>query len=391
MRTLHVAALPFPSPQGTQALLHAMLSALAAAGHDTHLLCYAHGVGNLDTTYTVHRAPGRGRSLRSGPAFEKLWLDLRLARALARLARSLAPDAIIAHHVEAAACATLAAPGPQLFVAHTSLREELPSYFAGWSRRAWERAGHALDGWLIRHATRSCAVSPLLASLLTRSSARTVAPLPLPWFTPPPITPAERRRAREALGIAPASEVALYAGNLDPYQGLEPLREGFARALKWRPHLRWLIATEASHGAFARELRRARVADRVSFLPLAGESARRVAHAAADVALVPRRSAGGLPIKLLDACARGVPVVAARIALAEQPLAAFCEAVEGGSPEAWCAALVRILSSPAAAQGRALAARACIGQDYSSARFVSALIAEVRSARGRAAGGARRP
>src|SRR5262245_38303655 len=109
MRTLHVAALAYPTPQGTQGLLHAMLTALGDAGHETHLLCYERAGFASRGPYLVHRAPAglALRSLRSGPSLEKLAHDAALTRALARQVARVRPDAVIAHHVEAAVCALL--------------------------------------------------------------------------------------------------------------------------------------------------------------------------------------------------------------------------------------------------------------------------------------------
>jgi glycosyltransferase involved in cell wall biosynthesis len=383
VRTLHVAALPFPTPQGTQALLHAMLSALGAHGHETHLLCYGHGGAQADAPYTLHRAPARSwtGSLRSGPSLEKLWLDARLAQHLQVLWRRLRPDALIAHHVEAASCAALLGCGPTLFVAHTAMGEELPTYFPPWLAAPLRAAGSRLDRWLVRRSGAACAVSPLLAASLRELSGAPVAALPLPWPLPAPIDVEERTSARRALQLASDADVALYAGNLDAYQGLDVLLAALPQAIALRPRLRWLIATASAHEDFAKRLRRAGLLPHVSFARIDSEPARRCVHAAADLALVPRRSAGGAPIKLLDACARALPVVAAQRALAAQSLAPHCELVESDDAASWCAAIVRTLQEPDAARERARAARAHVAARYTSARFTSALAEQVAALR----------
>ena len=65
---LHVACLPFPSYQGTQAAIAAMLDASTSTGRPTHLLTYAQAAYELDAPYEVHRIPDfpKVRSLRSG-------------------------------------------------------------------------------------------------------------------------------------------------------------------------------------------------------------------------------------------------------------------------------------------------------------------------------------
>lgn len=360
MRLLHVAALPYPSPQGTQGLIHAMLSALAAAGHEAHLLAYAHGAPkapDASTPYELHRAVTRrpGRSLRSGPSLEKLRLDVGLARALRALERRVAPRAVIAHHVEAALCALAVCRAPVVFLAHTSLRHELPTYFPPALALPLAHAGAMLDARLTRRAACTLAVSPALAAQLAADSGRPVASLPLPWPLPAPIDDAERRDARAALGIAPSAEVALYAGNFDAYQGLEPMLDGIAALALERAQVCLLLASEAELPA---RMRRVLRGVRVVHAPLADECARRRVHAAADVALVPRRSLGGVPIKLLDALVRGVPVLGPERALAGLPLAAHRSLVSSDTGRAWCVALHTLLGDPESARARAAGGRA---------------------------------
>ena len=68
---LHVACLPFPSYQGTQAALAAMLEASVATGQPAHLLTYTHAAYEFEAPYEVHRIPDfpKVRSLRSGPSW----------------------------------------------------------------------------------------------------------------------------------------------------------------------------------------------------------------------------------------------------------------------------------------------------------------------------------
>ncbi|MET0342648.1 MAG: glycosyltransferase family 4 protein [Polyangiales bacterium] len=372
MRTLHVAALPFPSAQGTQGLLHAMLSALQAHGHDAHLLCYAHGSAfEAPPAYQVHRAAGRGASLRSGPSGEKLWLDVSLGRALVGLVRRLRPDAVIAHHVEAAALALALVEPPVLFVTHTSLASELPTFFPRVRAAPLAYAGGRFDRVLVRRAARTLAVSPLLADVLARDAKHPVHALTLPWRVPPPITPEERRAARRALGLDENAEVLLYAGNLDAYQGLAPMLAGI-EALS-RPKLQLVLATAAPRDEAVKCA--ATIARQLTVAPLADENSRRRVHAAADVALVPRRSPGGLPIKLLDALARGVPVVAQARALAGLPLASLCEVVPDDAPRSWAEVVARALR--AAPEGRAAEARTYLLRKHDPAAFVAEFEAHV--------------
>ena len=146
---LHVACLPFPSPQGTQAAIDAMLRASAEEGQPAHLLTYAHGADDTPRPYTLHRLPDfpKVRSLRSGPSLGKVALDLRCIGSTRRLVRRLRPRAIVAHHIEAALACIAARVRPLYYVAHTSLSAELPEYFPRLPFELPSLAGRAAEQW----------------------------------------------------------------------------------------------------------------------------------------------------------------------------------------------------------------------------------------------------
>ena len=372
MRWLHVAALPFPTRQGTQALIHEMVSALHAAGERVELLCYPHGVLPFASDYSLHRAADPlhvARSLRSGPSLEKLALDLTLLRALRERVCLFRPDVLVAHHVEAALLAHACAL-PVVYVAHTSLEAELPVYFPAAGARFWAAAGAALERWLCRKSVRTLAVSPLLSHMLTVSTGADVRAFVLPWTVPEPITAPERAAARERFGLG-SELVLLYAGNLDAYQGLGPWLDGLARFAREQPFV-WLVATEAERSTFARELSQAGLVERVRFVPLASEADRRAVHAAADLTLVPRHTPGGIPIKLFDALARGVPVLASERACAGTELGVHCRLVGDDGSEQLLAALRAFLGeAPSSREVRASAARSYLLQAHSPEAFVA--------------------
>lgn len=114
-----------------------------------------------------------------------------------------------------------------------------------------------------------------------------------------PETPPDRERVRATCaraGLAPG-DYAVYVGNLDAYQDL-PLLDAAAAAL---PAIPVIAATHDARGPALPHLRVVRVAT--------PEEARAWVHGA-RVALLPRRRAGGFPMKLLDFMEAALPVVA---------------------------------------------------------------------------------
>ncbi|MGF1464543.1 MAG: glycosyltransferase [Sandaracinaceae bacterium] len=413
MRTLHVAAMPFPSVQGTQAAVAAMVRAEARAGRGPELLTYAHGASAHGASAhgasaaphlagAVHHRTAdlvRDRSLRSGPSLRKLVQDVQVALAVRRLAGRA--DALVAHHVEAcAACLLSGASKPLLFFAHTALAPELPTYLPAelpgpWPTalrrglaRALSASGAALDRALLRRADGAAALSPDLRAALEAQGDRPVTYVPVPWPVPAPIAPEERAAARRELGLG-EEPLLLYAGNLDAYQGLGTLLEGFARLRAIRKEARLLVATASDPRALDEPLRRAGLGAAVTVTRLGGaEADRRRIHAAADLAVVPRRSPGGLPIKLLDALARGLPVVATRRATAGLALEDVAALAADDDPEALARAMLAGLArAPALREAATPYVRATHGDEA----FRSALDAALREARRRWSLGRRPP
>jgi len=401
VRTLHLACLPFPSPQGTQAIVRTMVEALADAGHDTHLLTYAHGTidtcepadartgthgrtgphARRDPHVRSHphvRSDSRGvthhrladfpatRSLRSGPSLSKIALDLQMILVARRLVSRLNPDLVIAHGVEAAyvaRSARLSSVARTIYYAHTRFDAELPTYAteATHVARPLQALGNLLDAGASR--LRTVAITPDLAAHLARRSsrheARATTLLP-PWSPLDPPRSDERIAARTSLELPLDAKVVLYAGNLDGYQGWEEAADAARRA-----HATFLVATESDPTPLS-PFPHVRVR-------LADEHDRRRAYAACDLAIVPRRAPGGLPIKLLDALARDVPVVAGPRALAGLDPRGVERADTDEAP-ALAAAIERALAR------RPEGGRAWIEDTLAPARFVASVEALARGA-----------
>jgi glycosyltransferase involved in cell wall biosynthesis len=345
--------MPFPTSQGTQAAVRAMVAALAKADRETHLLTYGHGDAvPLELAIPWHRlrAVPPVRSLRSGPSLGKVALDVQLVPALRRLHRELGRPVVIAHHVEACAAALAAGTRPLLFVAHTALGPELPAYFRWLPSAPLRWMGDAFEGRLLRSACATAAIAPALAEYLDDIHHAGVHRLTIPWPLPGAIRPGERERARADLHLGPDDAVGLYAGNLDRYQGWESLLGAVARLRATLPQARLLVATASDARAVWSRARAAGVAHLVRVVRFEGEAQRRAVHAAADLALVPRRTPGGLPIKLLDALARGLPTVTAHRGIAGLPVGNAARVMDDDAPDAWAAEWRSLCAEPRAAR-----------------------------------------
>ncbi len=370
---LHVACLPFPTFQGTQAAIDAMLRASAKSGRSVCLLAYAHGAYVPDAPYEIHRIGDfpKVRSLRSGPSIGKVALDARCIFETRRLVRRLQPDAIVAHHIEAAIATLAAGLKPVYYLAHTSLSRELPVYLRPLPRPLVEAAAARSEAWVCRRAQGVAAVAPALTKLVAPRALY----VPVPW----PRTDAgmasriARARAREALRLPAESPICLYAGNLDRYQGWESLLAALVALRQTHRRASLLFATESDPSPVRRAADRFALEDAVHVRRLDGEAARAAVHAAADLAWIPRRIEGGLPIKMLDAFSRGLPVVAMRRATAGLPVESACLVTGDDDPLALAEGARGILDDPRQAERLRTRAFRYLDTHHGAGSFLAAL------------------
>lgn len=313
-----VAACPFPSPQGSQVFVGQMAERLAAAGHAVHLLTYGQGMEQVGRGYRHHRIarlPGDD-SGRSGPNAAKPLLDAMLAWRLVRLVREERIDVVHAHNYEAAVASLVAraATGvPVVYHSHNLMGDELETYFDSRpARLVASLAGRALDRSVPSRADRVIALCEWSAARLREAGCAAASVVVIPPAVddegPLPV----RTEDRLALGLDPHELVVGYCGNLDAYQNLPLLVEGFRRALRQAGGgVRLLVASHAVSGEFRRAVADAGVGDAVRVLEVHGHAEARRALAVSDVAALPRRLGSGYPVKLLNSMSAAKAVISA--------------------------------------------------------------------------------
>ncbi len=319
MRLGLLGAFAFPAPLGSQRFAAEQARALREAGAEVEVIAYGAG------------ARWRGFDARKLPA------DAALARALVAAHRARPFDAVLAHNAEAAlvALAVRRRLGiPVVYVIHTLWAEELETWlpalpaFVPLARRC----GRTLDLALARAADGVLVLSEAARRALAPSARGPVAHI-APGHTAAP-TPAASDIAAACTRVALApGGFALYAGNLDRYQDL-----GLLDAAASVHRLPVVVVTHAARGVQFRQLRVIEVGS--------VEQARLLTYGAA-VALLPRRSRGGFPIKLLHYMEAGRAIVARR-GVAETLVhdeSAWLVPDDAG-PEAFGAALHRLGADP---------------------------------------------
>ena len=186
------------------------------------------------------------------------------------------------------------------------------------TRGSLSLAGRVIDHSLARRADGWIALTQSSERVISAASTgpgRLIAP-PLTDPRSDPERPAAADVAR-AHGLVP-DRFFLYAGNLDAYQDL-PLLERVASeragrrspsAARAEAQLPIVIATHDERAGDAARIHAGATAAGVRVLRVRTAAEANALVAAARATLVPRRSLGGFPIKLLNSLAAGTPVVA---------------------------------------------------------------------------------
>jgi glycosyltransferase involved in cell wall biosynthesis len=305
LRIAMIAACPFPWPRGTPIRIHRIAEAVARRGHAVHVVTYHLGEDLADPPFAVHRirdVPAYRRTA-PGPTVRKLFqLDPMLAGLLRRLHHEIRFDLVHAHHYEGLLVASHATRGtPIVYDAHTLLASELPTYPLGLPRRCVGAVAPWLDRHLPRRADRIIAVSETIRNTLITlgaSAPQRVQVIP---------NGVECERFTVERGITPDGRTVIFTGNLAPYQGVNLMLEAFAHLHARRADVRLMIVTDSPFTPFealarqlgvraAVDLRRATFPQQPALL------------AAATVAINPRVRCDGIPQKLLNYMAAGLPI-----------------------------------------------------------------------------------
>ena len=346
LKILHVAALNFPSNQGTQVYIRQLCESQGALGHDVHLLTYARGLpGYEPERFTLHRLGDfpKFTSLRSGPSLAKVALDCRLAAAAGRLVRRLRPHIVHGHHYEGLAASLAAAAGrcPVVYHGHTLMGPELPWYFGHEALRSIAaRAGRWADRFLPRRADAAVTVSPHLRDALRGMGipdGRLV-------YLPPALDAEAGEEGSASPGGAEGADI-VYAGNLDGYQGLFQVMEGLA-LISHGPGRRalLLVVTDSDPSGHREYAGRLGLGGRVIFVPHGRFKTAASRISASTLAISPRIIPGGFPIKLLNYLRLEKPVLATRHG--SGGLAEGDEILLYGSPARFAEAAAALLSDP---------------------------------------------
>jgi len=376
MRILMIAPEPFFEARGTPFSEYHRIRALTGLGHTVDLVTYPFGreveIPGLRIFRSL-RPPGVG-SVRVGPSWAKVALDMALVLTALRRVVSTRYDVVHSHEEGAAIGLALAActRSPHLYDMHSSLPQQLENFafsrsrFLRWVFTRLERSA-------IRRSRVTIVICPYLAEHVRAIDPRAAVVLienaPGSGAVP---TPGAGLAVRERLGLEPRTPLVLYTGTFEAYQGLDLLLEAMRVVVAGRPEVRLVLAggkpTQVS--AFRR------LADARGVGPTVVFAGERPAEEipdfldAADVLVSPRSTGTNTPLKIYQYLRSGRPIVATRLLTHTQVLDDSVAELVEATPEAFGRGILSLLGDPVRARALAAAARQLAETRYSDAAYI---------------------
>ncbi len=312
-----IAACPFPVAQGSQVYIKQMTEALVKRGHHLHLVCYHFGTYHEEYNFTIHRIPRLTTysRYRAGPSLQKPFLDLMLSLKLWQVVKKEKIDIIHAHNYEAALAGLLVRTMtgiPVIFNSHNVLSDELYTYFRlPFTKSIAKTTAWLLDTYIPKKADYCITVSEESIKFLIRKGV----PQERIKFIPPGINYSFRgifnsQAIREKYHLGENSLI-IYTGNLDGYQNIDFLFEVIKIVAHSLSNFTLVIITTSDYNHYQILARTMGIERYLIFIPHTTFTQVQEILAASTIAVSPRTSWSGFPIKLLNYMAAGKAIVAA--------------------------------------------------------------------------------
>ncbi|MGB5233452.1 MAG: glycosyltransferase family 4 protein [Desulfoprunum sp.] len=321
MKILLIAPQPFYQDRGTPIAVRLLARTLGEQGHAVHLLVFHEGEDIAIPNVTIHRSAAVFgiKDIKSGLTLKKLVCDVFVAVKAIRLARAHRFDCL--HAVEEGVFIAMmvnklfAIPYVYDMDSLMSLQiiEKFPSLRPLRCSMEWveKKAVLSSNGVVavcraLEDTARRYAPDKLIVRLEDISLVEGEA--------------GEAEDLRQRLGIA--GLMLMYVGNLEKYQGIDLLLEGFRQASGQQDNLNLVIigGSQGDIEAYRQQAQRAGIADRVFFcgprpVEMLGSYLRQ-----ADILVSPRTQGNNTPMKIYSYLDSGRPVLATKLATHTQVL-----------------------------------------------------------------------
>lgn len=356
MRILMIAPEPFFEPRGTPFSEYHRIRALADLGHTVDLVTYPFGRDVELPGLRVHRAlrPPFVHRARIGPSWAKVPLDALLALKAAHVAFKWRGQFAVVHsHEEGGAIGLVLAWAlgvPHLYDMHSSLPEQLSNFRFSRSR-VLLGLFQMLERQLLARSRVIIVICKYLEDLVrrVRPDVRVVLIENAPGSGGIVAPEGSRERLRSRYDVQPDAPLVLYTGTFEAYQGLDLLFGAMRVVRTARPDARLLVVGGyPDQVAKAREeARRAGIEEVVIFTGEQPSDDIPAFLSAADVLASPRSRGKNTPLKIYQYLRAGKPIVATNLLTHTQVLDETIACLSDATPEAYGAAILRVIGGAA--------------------------------------------
>lgn len=349
MKILLLAPQPFYRDRGTPIAVDLVARALSERGDTVDLVTYHIGTDALHPNVRIHRIPRIPfvRDVPAGFSFRKVLCDLLLFAKALRMARDGRYDVV--HAVEEAVFAAIliqrAFGIPFVYDMDSSLPQQLVGAYP--FLLPFRGLFTLCEGWAVKKAQIVLPVCEPVAVMARRHRREGIVVLPdLVLPTVHAASSPHHPSLRETCGAG--GPLVMYVGSLEKNRGIKLLLKSFAIASVRIPeaHLVIIGGTPAQMRSYRKLASRLGVAASVSLLGSRPVSDLAGLLAQADVLVSSQLQAINTPMKIYSYLASGKPVLATDLSAHRAILSEDSAVLADPNPEAFAAALIRLLSDP---------------------------------------------
>lgn len=387
MKALVIAPQPFFSPRGTPISVYYRTLIMAELGIEVDLLTYGEGQDVAIPGVRIIRIPHFAflGQVKIGPSYLKIFLDALLILWSVALLTTRKYDFVHAHEEAIFFCRFLKPLfGFKLvYDMHSSLPQQLHNFRFTTSR---------LLTWLFQALERHCIEAAdaviTICPDLEKQVKELIGDVPKHLLIENSIFDPIKLASRSSSGTEFESERAswpqtlpmptdhrrlvIYAGTLEPYQGIEILIDAFRRVRQRTPDARLLIVggTASQIERYSSLASKYELGEACCFTGRVSPARAKEYCSRAAVLVSPRSSGTNTPLKIYELLATGIPILATNIYSHTQVLndqVAFLVAPE---PEAMATGILKALDANGDGRRRAHNARQLYEQKYSRPHYV---------------------
>lgn len=322
MKILVIAPQPFFTPRGTPFSVYYRSLVTSQLGNNIDLLTYGQGknvdIPNLRTI----RIPGFTKlgKIKVGPSGFKLFLDVFMIVYAIGLLMTNRYDAVHAHEEAVFFCRVLKPffRFKLIYDMHSSLPQQLTN-FEFTKSKLLIKAFKWLEDSSLKRADAVITICPDLADYVNRllNNPKKHFLIENSIFDPIQLEGAAQTGSEAELdpNLPATSKYIVYAGTLEPYQGIDILIPAFKLFSAQQPSYKLVVVggTEKQVELYSKLAREHNIEEHCIFTGQVNQPLAKKYSAHASILVSPRKYGTNTPLKVYEQIASGIPLVATRI------------------------------------------------------------------------------